>query len=65
MVNGKKTAESIKKKYGDDYYSVISKRRKTFSGGAGFRDVERAKKAQETSVKARMRNKQLRGADNV
>lgn len=57
-MNGKKTAKTIKKKFGDDFYSVISKRRKTFSGGDGFRDKDKAREAQKRSVESRKRNKE-------
>ena len=64
MVNGKKTAKTIKKKFGDNFYSDISKRRKTFSGGKGFIDKSMAKEAQRRSVESRMRNKALREAED-
>ncbi len=63
-MNGKKTAKTLKAKFGDSFYSDISKRRKTFSGGTGFRDVEKAKAAQRASVEARKRNKALREAED-
>lgn len=59
MVNGRKTAKSIKKKYGENFYSDISKKRKTFSGGKGFVDVSKAKEAQRRSVIARKRNRAI------
>ena len=63
-MNGKKTAKTIKKKFGDSFYSDISKKRKTFSGGKTFADKTKAREAQRRSVISRRWNKQLREAQD-
>ena len=62
-MNGKKTARTIKAKFGSSFYSDISRRRKTFSGGKGFIDKSKAKEAQKRSVQSRMINKAAREAE--
>lgn len=53
---GRKTAETNKRKYGEDFYSAISKRRKTFSGGKTFKDSAKAREAQAKGAASRRRN---------
>ena len=63
-MNGKKGSETIKLKHGEDFYSRISMKRKVYSGGKSFADVAVAREAQKRSVAARLRNKQLKEAED-
>lgn len=58
-MNGKKTRDKILKT-NPNFYSEISKKRKTFSGGKTFVDPEVAREAQRKSAAARKRNNELR-----
>lgn len=63
-MNGKKTRDTNLKKYGKDYYSRISRKRKTFSGGQTFRDPEVARAAQLKAAATRKRNNELKREAN-
>lgn len=52
----KDRVKTIRDKYGEGFYSDISKKRKTFSGGKTFQDKDKARAAQAKGVISRRRN---------
>lgn len=58
-MNGNKTRDTNLKN-NPNYYSEMSKKRKTYSGGKTFVDVEVARAAQRKAVESRKRNAELK-----